>query len=188
MARNGFGPNNRLILKPAGTTPVPSCNGSALMDPATNLRDQFTVQPWIKDLPEDNEKCTNWLNPAGPAGRMSFAQTVVTSAEVQSGAATYDASIDTCDDNEQTVIKAIRLNVPDTRVFGGSFSPTESVHFVDPGGDVGDSESSLTDVTTSRTFEVALIDTAVRFDGSLETGACDDRWGATTNRFVPTTF
>ena len=27
-------------------------HGSALMDPTTNLRDQFTVQPWIKDLPK----------------------------------------------------------------------------------------------------------------------------------------
>jgi hypothetical protein len=103
---------------------------------------------------------------------------VAQSAEVLSGALTYtdpeDPSISVCNHTEETVIKAIRLNVPQAFAFNGTFSPSEWIHFADAGGTTGDPRSGLTNATTPRTFEIALIDTAVRLDGSLETNATDD--------------
>ncbi|MFQ5489856.1 MAG: hypothetical protein ACE5GE_03960, partial [Phycisphaerae bacterium] len=149
-------------------------HGLALLDPLTNLRDAFVVVPWIKELPGNNEECVTWINPLVAPGTLDFAQTVLTSAEVVSGEKTYDRSVGVCGVTGQTVVKAIRLNIPDTQVFGGTYSPSGQVHFADSLGDVGQPRSGLTRATTTRTFEVALIDTAVRLDGSLETGGTDD--------------
>ncbi len=176
-------------------------NAAALLNPFTDIRNAFVVGPMIKELPGDGDECIDWKNPPGPIGRLSFVDTVSSSAEAVGGTCsggstpgqpcdttnmfacpggtcvartTYDASISVCLATAQSVIKAIRINVPDTLTFGGSFSPTESVSFSDAAGNVGDPASSLTDVATSRTFEIALIDTQVRANGTLESGQTDD--------------
>lgn len=149
-------------------------HGAALLNAVTNISDPVIVDPWIKELPNEGDECIDWLNPTGAPGELSLVQTILTSAEVASGATTYEGSIGVCDDNGQSVAKAIRLNVPDTKTYDGMFSPSEAVHFANGGGDVANPRSGLTNATTSRTFEVAVVDTAVKFDGSLETGESDD--------------
>ncbi len=157
----------------------------------------------VKELPAPlggGEECTNWLSPAGPLGTLDFADTVALSAVVLSGDNTYNDSISTqlCCQGGTTpgfpctavpntclggglclstqTIRGIRLNLPDTRTFGGAFSPSENMHFVDPDGDAGDPTNPLTNATTTRTFEVAIIDVNVRNNptGSVESGANDD--------------
>ncbi|MFQ5461505.1 MAG: hypothetical protein ACE5E5_02650 [Phycisphaerae bacterium] len=149
-------------------------NGLALINPITNIALGSVVQPMVKDLPADGEECSTWQNPAGPVGGLDFATTVTTSAEVQSGSTAYDTSIGFCPITQQTVIRSIRLNVPDTRTFGGSFSPSETVHFIDATGTVGILTSGLTNTTTTRTFEAAIIDTNVRTNNTVESGNTDD--------------
>ncbi len=141
-------------------------NGAILVDPNTNINDGFLMQTIIKDFPDPGF----YINLPGPVGRLDLAQTVLLSAEVQSGATTYDDAWNV----GQTALRAIRFNVPDTFAFDGVFSPTETVHFADATGRAGKIRSGLTNVTTTRTFELAILDTNVRDNSTLETGATDD--------------
>jgi hypothetical protein len=150
-------------------------HGNDLINPATNIRSAAVVVPWIKEMPEEGEECSNWLQPPGVDGADDFATTVLNSAEVVSGSSAYDDSISVCFiDPFPTVIKGVRFNVPDTFTFGGTFSPTEPVNFVDATGTVGDQRSGLSNAVTTRSFEVAFLDTNVRANNTLETGRTDD--------------
>ena len=144
-----------------------SGNGPLLIDPTSDLSDPATVLPLVKEFPSENFL---YINPPGPPGRLDFAQTVLQSAEMLSGADTYIDSVTGSGD----AVRAISLNMPDTITFGGTFSPSEVVHFSDSVGLVGSANSALTNVTTTRGFELALIDADVRFNGSFESGNTDD--------------
>jgi hypothetical protein len=148
--------------------------GDDLVDPNTNLSDSIVVLPMVEEFPEEGEECTAWLNPSGAPGTLDLVETVLTSAEVLSGATTYDNSIGICDSTSETVLQAISLDIPDTLTSGGGFSPSEMIHFAQPGGFVGDPRSGLSNATTSRTFELVLVDTNVRYSDEIETGATDD--------------
>jgi hypothetical protein len=149
-------------------------NGPALINPATDIGNPLVVQPMVREMPDIGEECTTWRNDPGPPGRLSLAQTVTMSAEVLSGSGTYDESIGFCNSNGQTVIKTIRLNIPDALTFGGTFTPTETVHFANSQGAYGEVRSGLSNATTSRAFELAIVDTNVRLDGTIETARTDD--------------
>jgi hypothetical protein len=71
-------------------------------------------------------------------------------------------------------VRAVRMNLPDTPPSGGTFTPSEPLFFVDPAGGVGDLRSGLSNATTVRTFEMALIDTHVGFNNNIESGSTDD--------------
>lgn len=142
-------------------------NGEALRNPATNLSDSLTMLPMVAEFPADPSE---YINRPGPAGRLDLVQTILQSAEMQSGADTYDDSFNAT----QTAVNAISFNIPDTKTYDGNFRLSEIVHFVDERGFPADVRSGLANVTTSRTFEFALIDTNVRFFGNIETGATDD--------------
>ncbi len=142
-------------------------HGAALVDPSTNIASTAVMTPMIQEFPGSTAQ---YINPPGPAGRLNLAQTVVNSAE-QVTNATYDDSFNPT----FTALKAFSINVPDTLTSGGAFSPTEAMTFVDPVGSLPTSpRSGLMDVTTTRTFEVAILDTNVRLDGTVESGATDD--------------
>lgn len=151
-------------------------NGTALRSSFTdvNLLD-------VKEFPSLGEECTNWLNPAGPAGRLDLSSTVLNSAEVLSGTGTYDESIAidvSCVDPPtiRTVVQAINLNVPDTKTFGGTFIPSELVHFADPQGVTGSPRSGLSNATSARSFELVIVDLnpVGLLTGRPETGQTDD--------------
>jgi len=142
--------------------------GSQLLNATTDISEPNVVLPMVEEFPDPNDP-NGFLNDPGPPGRLNLFQTVATSAEVQSGADTYTSSLD----SGTSTVRAIRLNTPDTLSFGGSFSPSEPIHFTEPNGFVGDLRSGLTQATTSRTFELAVIDTNVRYF-TIETGATDD--------------
>lgn len=134
------------------------------LDPATDINDGLFMQTLREDFPDPG----SFLNLPGPgAPKLDLVQTVMQSAEQQVHA-TYDAAFDGAG------LSAIRLNNPDTLTFGGTFSPSEVVQFVDAKGGVANPRSGLTDATTSRTFELAIVDTNVQDNSSLETGATDD--------------
>jgi len=73
-------------------------------------------------------------------------------------------------------VRAVRFNHPDGFAFDGTFSPSETVQFVGERGDVAKPLNGLSDATTTRTFELALIDTNVRNSAlnPIESGAKDD--------------
>lgn len=168
------------------TTIGPDCvpHAPILIDPATNLGNGLQMDQMIKGYPDQlcsptppNPPHECWLDVAGPAGKLSLLQTVVQSAEVVSGATTYEASIDLiglppgcCAPG----VRARRVNIPDTLAFGGPFTPSETIHFADATGRAGQARSGLTNATTTRTFELAILDTNVRNNSTLETGANDD--------------
>ncbi len=118
--------------------------------------------------------------PSGECLPLDLAGTVLTSAEFLSGALTYDESVAfdvSCFDppSPRTVIQALNLNVPDTKTFGGIFTPSELLEFADARGVVGNPRSGLARASTTRTFELLLVDTNVNpFTGTLETGLTDD--------------
>ncbi len=142
--------------------------GSVLLDTATNINDGLLMQALVFDLPDPGF----FISLPGPgAPKLNLVQTIVQSAEVQSGAATYDDSFD----GTMTAVRANRVNIPDTLVFNGTFTPTELISFADSTGRAGKVRSGLTNATaTSRTFELAILDTNVRDNSTLETGATDD--------------
>lgn len=141
-------------------------NGAALLNTATNISAPAVVRPMVRDFPD----AVAYVNPAGPPGRLNLAQTVLQSAEVQSGAASYAEVFNATN----TALRSTRVNFPDTLTFGGAFTPTEPLYFFEPTGRTPTLRSGLFNATTERTFEVALIDTNVRFDGTFEDGATDD--------------
>jgi hypothetical protein len=144
-----------------------------LTTPTTNIGDPLVIQPLIEDFPD---LCCDYINPAGAPGTANLLQTILNSAEVQSGAGTYDDAVATCacPAGTQTAVRAISVNHPDVFVYDGPFTPSETLHFVEPGGFVGDVRSGMTNATSTRTFELALLDTNVTAGGTLETGATDD--------------
>jgi hypothetical protein len=111
-----------------------------------------------------------YVNALGPPGQPDLVQTILTSGEVQAGNDTYAQSFD----ESLTAVRAISFTLNPTRTKGGAFVPTERVHFVDAIGDVGLPTSGLTNATTTRGFELALVDSNVQRAGTLETGATDD--------------
>ncbi|RME37795.1 MAG: hypothetical protein D6788_08705 [Planctomycetota bacterium] len=137
-----------------------------LLDPTTNINDGLLMDALIKDYPDPGA----FINFPAPPGGLDLFQTVVQSAIIQSGSTTYDASLDF---NTGTV-KAVRFNVPDTFTFGGSFTPSDPVYFADATGRLGDSASPLSNVVTSRDFEIAILETNVRLNSTIESGATDD--------------
>lgn len=140
--------------------------GATLVNPTTNLNSGLTMQALVKDMPDPGLYLT-W---PGPPGRLNLYQTVTQSAEVGGGASTYDAALDA----GLQAVRAIHLNIPDTRTYGGAFNPTEALYFAGPDGGLNVVGSHLNNVNTTRTFEIALFDTNTRDDNTLETGATDD--------------
>lgn len=123
------------------------------------------------DLPETGGGGYGFNFPAPPvAGKLDLFDTVNLSAEVLRGALTYFESIHT----PSRTLRGIRMNIPDTLTFGGTFTPSERVYFADPFGSIGDPNLGVSNVTTTRTFEVAILDTNVRNDNSISTAATDD--------------
>lgn len=142
-------------------------NGALLVNPATNLSDPITVLPLVKEFPD---LFIEFINPLVAPGTLDLVQTILTSAENQVDPKTYEESINPT----LTGAKAYRINVPDTLTFNGLFTPSEFIDFANADGFPGDVRSGLSNVTTSRTFEIALIDTNVEVFGGIESGATDD--------------
>lgn len=142
-------------------------NGATLVDPATNLGDPVLVDAMEKDMPD---LPAAYIDVPSPAGLESLVATVLTSAEWLSGADSYTDNFNAT----FSAVRAIDLALPETATSGGVFRPSERVHFVDALGGVGDPTSGLTDATSDRGFEVAIVDTNVQQAGTLETGATDD--------------
>ncbi len=147
-------------------------NGPTLINASTDISSASVTPLMVADLPDFGEECTTWRSDAGPPGRLSLAHTVLQSAENAVSPSTYAESISTCD--ATTVIRARRLNHPDTDPASGDYTPSEFVFFADSQGAFGQPRSGLSNATTSRTFELALLDTNVRGDGTVETGQTDD--------------
>ncbi|MFQ5463652.1 MAG: hypothetical protein ACE5E5_13630 [Phycisphaerae bacterium] len=146
-------------------------HGAMLADPLTDLNDGFFVQNvLIEDFPDPLLPFTFINAPAAGAGLLDLLDTVLLSAEVASGSGAYDETVNTT----QTGLRALRLNHPDILTFGGTFTPSERLHFVEPTGRVGEPRSGLSFATTTRTFELAIVDANVRNNNTLETGATDD--------------
>ncbi len=140
-------------------------NSATLLNIATDLEDIEIVDPLRQSFPATE---VDFINAAGISG--DLVNTVLNSAKVVSGSSTYAGSINT----SQTGIRAIELNIPETATSGGTFSPSEFLYFADAAGAVFDSErSGLSNVTTDRTFEVAIIDTNTTNSG-IESGNADD--------------
>ncbi len=134
------------------------------MNPSTDFSDPLIIDPLIATMPTDPAQ---FINPISTGA--SLVTKVLNSAEVASGATTYNQSFNA----SQTLIKArefIMGNVPTT----GGFIPTDRVHYSDPKGATGKMSDGLTDVMTRRDFELALIDTQLSPLGTLESGATDD--------------
>ncbi len=152
----------------AADDPGNGSNGLALIDAATNLGDPLVVRPMVDEMPTDLLQYIDETNV--PAGTKTLVQTVLSSAEVASGKTTYDDSFNPTN----TLVRAIRMNIPSTRTKGGTFVPTERVHFVDAAGFAGAPDSGLSNAETTRGFEVAIVDTNVGPTGAVEGGATDD--------------
>jgi hypothetical protein len=142
-------------------------HGVDLLNPATDLSNPLVVDTLEQDMPDDPDL---YINAFGPPGYPDLVQTIITSAEVQAGSDTYAQSFD----DSLTAVRAIAFNFNPTRTKGGTFVPTERVHFVGAIGDAGSPTSGLTNATTTRGAELALVDTNVQRAGTLETGATDD--------------
>ncbi len=149
-------------------------NGLLLLDPFTDLSNPFLVDAMEQDMPVVPQF---FINAPSPAGLDDLVTTIITSAEVLVGNGTYDNNFDVpppFNINIPTVVRAIEMNIAETRTSGGVYTPTETVHFVAAGGAVGLPTSGLTGVTTTRGFELALLDSNVQQFGTLETGETDD--------------
>ena len=148
--------------------------GTVRIDPSTNLNDGVLMQSFLKEFPLGTV-LDPYINYPAPPGKLDLLQTVLQSAEVlfvppppATPPTSYLGSTDA------TGVRAIYLNTPDTRTYGGTFTPTERLYFADSAGGIGDPASELSNVTTSRTFELAIFETNVRLDDSLESGGTDD--------------
>jgi hypothetical protein len=142
-------------------------NAAALLNPGSNISAPLLVQPMIREFPGAEAE---YVNAPGPPGRLDLVQTVLQSAEMQSGASSYADVFNLT----STAIRATRVNPPDNLTSGGTFTPTEPVYFADPTGRLPGPRSGFYRATTTRTFEVAMIETNVGVSGALETGATDD--------------
>lgn len=139
-------------------------NMSALLDPATDLENITVVDPLRQSFPFDE---LNFINAIGTTD--DLVNTIKNSAKF-GVSSTYAASIN----GSETGVKAIEIALPETRTKGGTFSPSEFLFFIESTGDVSTSiRSGLSNVTTTRTFELALIDTNTTNTG-IESGDADD--------------
>ncbi|MCH7705410.1 MAG: immunoglobulin domain-containing protein, partial [Planctomycetes bacterium] len=148
-------------------------NGVALLDPATDLSNGIVVDGLREDMPEFPEK---FINVPAPAGTDDLVTTILNSAEVLSGADTYDDNFDELPppDGAPSAVRAIDVPLHTLLTSGGTFVPTERIHYTNAAGRPGLEDSGLTNVTTTHGFELALIDTNVSVLGIIETGATDD--------------
>ncbi len=145
-------------------------NALTLVNPATDISNGFLLYVTLNLVELLPEQLSDYINILGPFGTLDLVQTVLLSAEWQSGEPTYFGSID----GLQSAVKATSFSIPETKTFGGSFSTDATIHFSDARGFVGDPRSGLTNVLTDRTFELAIVETNVRPDSSIESGATDD--------------
>ncbi len=157
----------------------------------------------ITDFPQISGEFINFVGPDGILATADDLLSVVTNSAEQQANGTYDGNIlvsdigscagngivcsilaQNCTDFTTCLstfdgVRGIRFNVPDTFTFGGTFSPTEVVHFADATGRHNNPRSGLSNATTTRTFELAIVDTNVRQASTpaitnIESGATDD--------------
>ncbi|MCG8404708.1 MAG: hypothetical protein MI923_05870 [Phycisphaerales bacterium] len=139
-------------------------NMSVLLDPAVDLEDIVVVDPLRLSFPLDE---LSFINAAGTTD--DLVNTLKNSAKF-AASSTYAASIN----GSETGVRAIEIALPETRTKGGTFSPSEFLFFIDSTGDISTSvRSGLSNATTARTFELALIDTNTTNTG-IESGNADD--------------
>jgi hypothetical protein len=149
-------------------------HGLTLLNPATDLSDPVVVDPMIATMPTTP---ASYINRAGPSGKPDLLNAVLNSSEVLSGSGTYDDSFDVAmPGGSPSLLQAREFLITETPTSGGGFRPTESIHYADATGKVGMISNGLTDVFTGRTFELALVETALGPPptGLLETGETDD--------------
>ncbi|MCB9854228.1 MAG: hypothetical protein H6818_00970 [Phycisphaerales bacterium] len=142
-------------------------NGVLLTNPQTNLSDPILVDVMEDDMP-DSELL--YINAVSPAGLGDLVTTVLGSADMVSGSESYIDNSNAAG----TLVKAVELHIGETRTSGGTFVPDERVHFVDANGLAGRIDSGLSNATSHRGFEFALVDSNVGQAGTLETGETDD--------------
>ncbi len=142
-------------------------NGMLLLDPATNLSDPILVDVMEDDMPDDPNFFVNFPS---PAGLDDLVTTILNSAEVVAGNGTYEDSFN----GSMTLVRAIELTIGETLTKDGPFTPTEGIYFADAVGAAGHPASGLSNATTTRGFELALLDTNVQQFGTLESGETDD--------------
>jgi hypothetical protein len=94
---------------------------------------------------------------------------VLTSAD-QIVTGSYDDSFNLA----QTLVKAREFSIAPTKTKGGKFWPVDRVWYVDSTGRPQDPAGGLSNVRTTRSFELALLDTNIQVNGTFETGQSDD--------------
>jgi hypothetical protein len=145
-------------------------NGPALLNSSTDLSSPLAVLPLLHAMPTS---ALSYLNVAGPIGREDLVTTVLTSAERAAGKTTYKSNFNAT----RTAVKAVEARLAPTRTKGGRYVPInagERIHYADAAGLAGDPHSGLSNASTTRGFELALVDTNLKSTGLLETGASDD--------------
>jgi hypothetical protein len=142
-------------------------NGANLLNSQTDLSNSLIVDAMEDDMPDDP---LLFINASSTAGTDDLVTTILNSAEVQAGHKTYEDNFNAT----QTAVRAVRFNIAETLTSGGTFVPTESVYYAGPTGIVGEPSSGLSNVTTTRGFELAILDSNVQQFGTLESGETDD--------------
>jgi hypothetical protein len=161
----GFGNPVSANCPPALNVFASRGHGATLISPATDLANPVVVEPLVATIPTDP---LEFINVAAPGG--DLVATVLGSAEVLSGASTYVGSLNL----GNTLVKAREFLFPEVPTKGSGFTPTERIYYADANGFPGNPSSGFSDVVTGRDFELALIETALRPIGTIETGATDD--------------
>ncbi|MFQ5430091.1 MAG: hypothetical protein ACE5E1_07245, partial [Phycisphaerae bacterium] len=142
-------------------------NGPQLLNPLTDLSNPIIVDVMEDDMPD---LPLFFINFPSLAGLDDLVTTILNSAEVVFGNKTYEDNFNAT----LTAVRGIELTIGETRTSGGTFVPTERVHYADAVGVAGDPHSGLTGATTTHGFELALLDTNVQQAGTLESGQTDD--------------
>lgn len=162
------------------------CHGEALINPATDISNgtclhngcsgvcdpgcSFGCQPqFVIPFPDLVQNFLNLPGPDGIPGTSDDLVNLVADSAEQQVHATYTGNF-----QPQTGVRAIAVNSPPTLTSGGAFAPAEYVRFADSRGRTDNLRSGLTNALTTRTFEMAIVDSNVRLNGSIETGASDD--------------
>lgn len=141
-------------------------NGALLVNATTDLSNTATVAPWIATIPT---LPSAFIDVLGPPGTDSLVQTVLTSAD-QVVTGSYDNAFNA----SNTLVAAREFTIAPTRTLGSKFTPTERVWYVDSTGRPQGASGGLSNVRTTRNFELAILDTNVKPTGPLETGQSDD--------------
>lgn len=139
-------------------------NLTALIDPSTELTSPEFVRTRKQDFPSSER---DFINASSPTGA-DLVTTLLGSAEVRRSKGTYDGSVN----RSRTAIRAIEVNLPETRTTGGEFTARTPVFVANRFGNVP-ADKRREGQRTDRDFEVALIDSHVTADG-LENGRQDD--------------